>query len=318
MTRFIFLFFLSFIQLSLSAQENFQDSIFYEDDEIIHYDFASDQNGFHLFTPKQQPKKNLPVVVFIHGYGALNPMIYGKWIRALVNQDRIVIYPRYQERLLVPAASEFPNTTSMGIKSALTTLDEMNCSVERHQVYYIGHSYGGVIAAYLSARYDSLDIPSPAAAFICEPGTGPLTGAILEDYTDIPASTLITIIVGENDMTVGQKFGEYLFEKLDHLNNKSLIYQNSFEAMKLTSSHYEPYSIDTTFDIGHRNFTSNKAFNVSKLDEVDTKIYWPTFELMFDASRKKRTSKMRNVLWPMIRELGSSAEQRAILDVKYE
>lgn len=313
-----FLLLLLFIPEIGNGQKISKKDFFFQDDTITMYDRASEQDGYHLFLPTNFRKiKNMDIVVFIHGYGAINPMIYGKWIKHLVAQKKIVIYPRYQERILKPAAKEFAKNTTTGILDAFTALGQLKVKFDRNKLFLVGHSYGGVIAANLAARADSLELPTPLAAFICEPGTGPFTGGILDDYTNTNPEMLMTIIVGSNDMTVGQKFGEFLYEKTTHMHNRSLIYQNPYDSLGLSASHYEPYSLDSMFDIGHRNFTANKAFNVSKYDEVDTKIYWPTLDLMISAAKKRKKQSIQNILWPMIYGLGSSPAERAILDVKY-
>ena len=318
MPRLLYIFFCFIIfPVTIPAQE-IENDFFFQDDTVTMYDHAATEDGYHLFIPTHFKRgKKMNVIVFVHGYGAINPMIYGRWIKHLVAQKQIVIYPRYQERLLKPAATEFAKNTAKGINDAFEFLGQLNVKYDHKKFFLIGHSYGGVISANLAARADSLSIPLPLAIFVCEPGTGPFTGGILEDYSTIPPKSLMTIIVGMNDLTVGQKFGEYLFEKTTHLNNRSLIYQFPYDSLSLTATHYEPYSLDTLFDIGHRNFTANKSFKVSKYDVVDTKIYWPILDLMINASRKRKTQNIQNILWPMIYGLGSSPTERAILDIKY-
>ena len=63
----------------------------------VHFqDFASEADGYWLFEPIAPKPDSADVIVFLHGYGAIDPSIYGHWIRHLVLQGNIVIYPRYQ------------------------------------------------------------------------------------------------------------------------------------------------------------------------------------------------------------------------------
>ena len=47
-------------------------------------------------SPPSRRPKTAPVVVFNHGWLAVNPGAYGAWIEHLVRSGRIVIFPRYQ------------------------------------------------------------------------------------------------------------------------------------------------------------------------------------------------------------------------------
>ncbi|MEZ4892408.1 MAG: hypothetical protein R2778_05270 [Saprospiraceae bacterium] len=58
---------------------------------------ATTADGYWLFEPADPKPDSAEVVVFLHGYGAYNPMAYGKWIKHLVAKGNIVIYPRYQK-----------------------------------------------------------------------------------------------------------------------------------------------------------------------------------------------------------------------------
>ncbi|HMN90953.1 MAG TPA: hypothetical protein PKD70_08160, partial [Saprospiraceae bacterium] len=56
----------------------------YAHEEVIFRDFANQSDGYWLFEPAAPGPDSAHVVVFLHGYGAYNPMIYGAWIRHLV------------------------------------------------------------------------------------------------------------------------------------------------------------------------------------------------------------------------------------------
>src|SRR5688572_22766385 len=52
-----------------------------------------------IFWPEPAASAPLPLVVFTHGWGAVNPAHYQAWIDHLVRRGAIVIYPRYQDSL---------------------------------------------------------------------------------------------------------------------------------------------------------------------------------------------------------------------------
>ena len=61
--------------------------------------------SYWLFEPAEPSPEMAPVVVFNHGWFAVNPAVYGAWIEHMVRRGRIVIAPRYQRDLLTPPAN---------------------------------------------------------------------------------------------------------------------------------------------------------------------------------------------------------------------
>ena len=98
--------------------------MFYPHQELIIQNYASESDGYWLFEPTAPKPDSADVIVFIHGYGAIDPLIYGKWIRHLVLQGNIVIYPRYQKNLVSPGTKAFAGNAAKAIRDALTKLEE--------------------------------------------------------------------------------------------------------------------------------------------------------------------------------------------------
>src|SRR5262245_4974237 len=48
---------------------------------------------YWLFEPAKPKPESVPVVVFLHGWGAMNPLLYGGWIEHLVKRGNIVVFP---------------------------------------------------------------------------------------------------------------------------------------------------------------------------------------------------------------------------------
>jgi len=68
----------------------------HESIEIIG-EFAEKADGYWMYLPALPVPDSADVVIFIHGFGAHNPVAYGAWIRHLVNRGNIVIFPRFQK-----------------------------------------------------------------------------------------------------------------------------------------------------------------------------------------------------------------------------
>ena len=64
---------------------------------VKRFEIGQGPRSYFIFEPdKPKPEGKAPVVVFLHGWFAVNPGFYGAWIDHLVRDGRIVIFPRYQ------------------------------------------------------------------------------------------------------------------------------------------------------------------------------------------------------------------------------
>lgn len=292
----------------------------YQHRSVAFYDAAKRADGFWLFEPADPKPDSAPVVVFLHGYGAYNPMAYGKWIKHLVGRGNIVIYPRYQKNLITPAPERFPANAAKGIRDALTLLqtgDHVRPILEG--VGYFGHSYGGVIAANLGVHWAQHRIPKPAAMLLAQAGTGPLKGARLEDYSDLPADLNLLIIVGEDDYVVGYEFGKLVFETAVRTPNRNFVmHRRDTDGQRwIQASHAEPYCYDLDFDNGVRNYTALRVLQVGRLDEVDFNCYWKLGDALLEYSRTGRYGDVAFGNTPAQRSMGHWANGQPIrpLDV---
>lgn len=177
---------------------------------------------YWIFAPTDPTPYQAPVVVFLHGWGAMVPDAYLGWIDHIVRKGRIVIFPRYQSSLATSPAAMTDHAVR-AIRDALRDLrqgDGVRPELER--VAFVGHSLGGVIAANLAARAGADgSVPVPSALMVVQPGDPPLTrlgGAlrqpsIMEDYGLIPRQTLMLVVVGDQDETVGEETARILFRR---------------------------------------------------------------------------------------------------------
>lgn len=282
---------------------------------VAFFDAAGKADGYWLFEPADPKPDSADVVVFMHGYGAYNPMAYGKWIKHLVARGNIVIYPRYQKNLLTPRPGGFPANAAKGIRDALELLQTGDHVRPRtDKVGYIGHSYGGVILANLGVHWESYRIPKPTAMMLCEPGSGPLKGARLTHYEDLPADLNLLVVVGEDDYVVGQEFGVLVFETAVNTPNRNLILQrhDTDGHRWILATHNEPYSYDLDFDTGVRNYTVRRVFQTSRLNEVDFNCYWKLGDALLAYTRQGLYGNIAFGNTPRQRDLGHWANGNPI------
>ena len=185
--------------------------------DYAHAAFAKSEHagaqGWRLLTPTGPTPAAAPVVVFCHGWGALNEKNYEAWLSHLVRRGNIVIWPNYQDSLFTPAAQFLPNAVA-GVRGALAelarTADAPRADLRRAAV--VGHSAGGVLAAELAVVAHTQGLPEFRAVMPVEPGDGSQGGkhrvtVPLADLSPMPADTRLLVIVGADDHRAFEELG---------------------------------------------------------------------------------------------------------------
>ena len=154
----------------------------------------------------------MPVVIFLHGFSAVNPDAYRAWIDHIALRGAIVIYPDYQTAnpIEVPPGDFLPNALA-GISAAFAMLErDRIVSANLDQVAIAGHSLGAVLAANLAAVAGPKGLPVPGAIMLVEPGgcldcggVSELLGVPFGDLGAIESDTLALVVAGDEDDVVG-------------------------------------------------------------------------------------------------------------------
>lgn len=291
----------------------------YVHDSITIYDFAETPEGYWLYEPACPTPDTANVVVFLHGYGAYNPMIYGGWIRHLVRKGNIVIFPRYQKNIFSPSPKKFVAYAAEGIRDALTELEkEGHVKPITDNISLVGHSYGGVISANLAVNFAELQIPFPHAVMLCSPGTGPFDGGLMESYADMLADTKLIVLVNEHDRTVGDKIGKLVFETAEKVKNRNLLrqFRDKYGHPEITASHNESYALDEYFDSGDRNISTLRARRKGSTDAMDFYGYWKLFDALLDCARYDENCHFALGNTPQQRYLGAWSDGTPIKEME--
>src|SRR4030095_8631655 len=133
--------------------------------------YGTGAREYWIFEPDSPKPRTAPVIVFLHGWGGMNPLYYGAWLDHLVKRGNIVIYPRYQATLLTPI-KEFTPSTLAAIKDAFSRLQSERGHIkpDLNKFAVVGHSVGGLLAANVTALADEAKLPKVRAVVSVEPG----------------------------------------------------------------------------------------------------------------------------------------------------
>jgi pimeloyl-ACP methyl ester carboxylesterase len=142
----------------------------------------------------------LPVVVFLHGWGAPDPGFYRPWLEHLARRGNAVVYPRYQDSFVEPPRQALGNVLA-AVRIALA-----RPGLSADGLVVAGHSAGGALAADYAALARTAGLPAPAAVFAVYPGRR--LPRIPRGLPEIPprligAGTRIEALASRSDGVVG-------------------------------------------------------------------------------------------------------------------
>ncbi|HEY2775293.1 MAG TPA: alpha/beta hydrolase fold domain-containing protein [Candidatus Binatia bacterium] len=227
--------------------------------KVVSATFGSGAKAYSIFEPADPAPEQAPVVVFLHGWSAMDPRAYGSWIDHLVRRGNIVIYPRYQDSLRTPVRDFTPNALA-AVKDALARLGSEPSHVrpDLGKFALAGHSMGGVLAANLAALASSSGLPAPRAVLAAEPGkTWAESGSIavhLEDLGRIPKDTLLVTIAGDADTLARDIDAKKIFHGATSIppENRNMVRMRSDDhgSPPLDATHYAPVAPGADFAEG--------------------------------------------------------------------
>ena len=246
--------------------------------------------GWWRVTPARPRPANAPVVVFCHGWSALDPKIYRAWIDHIVRRGNIVIWPNYQASLLTPGGEFLPNAIA-GIRAALADLQHGSAGIrpDLDRVAIVGHSAGGMLSAQIAAAAARNGLPVFRAVMPVEPGDGSQDGRkrVSVPHTDLapmPASTHLLIVVGADDHRAYESLGLSFYADTVRVApaNKNVIELESdaHGAPALIANHSAPGGrLDSPPKRRHRALIPDFE-NASVVDALDWYGTWKLFDAL--------------------------------------
>lgn len=230
--------------------------------------YGQGAHEFWIFEPADPTPTSAPLIVFNHGWGAFYPIYYEAWVDHLVRQGNIVVYPRYQAGLVfnLRYATQYAIDS---VKQAIAILENgSHVHPDLDKFAIVGHSLGGGITAEMAALANTSGLPVPKAVMPVQPYLRPMT--MLSNFSGIPSTTLLLVIVGENDTIAGNQSGKLIFTTSTQvpLSQKDFVMQRSdyHGSPPLIADHGAPVCIP----------------NSSWVDAMDYFSTWKLFDALTD------------------------------------
>lgn len=223
---------------------------------------------FWIFEPTNPTPTSAPLIVFNHGWSAFFPITYMAWIEHLVKRGNIVVYPRYQLGLVIGVRYATQNALQ-AVKKAIVILQNGNhVQPDLDKFAIVGHSLGGGITAEMAVLAQEKGLPFPKAVMPVQPFIQ--IDSMMKDFHGIPATTLLLVVVGENDTIVGNYSGKLIFSTSDQIpfGQKDFVIQKTdrYGSPALVADHYAPICIP----------------NSSWVDAMDYYSTWKLFDALTD------------------------------------
>ena len=227
---------------------------------------------YWIIEPAQPAPKSAPLVIFLHGWTAMTPDTYRGWVNHLAKRGNIVVYPRYQAKLLSPATEFFPNTV-VAVRDALAVLAQPgHVKPDLERVALVGHSAGGVQTANYAVLAALEKLPAAKAVMIVEPGQGKNGGfkiIAMEDCEKFPATLKLIVMIGDADGMVGEGCARTIWRDTGHVRERAFVTLRS-------DAHGTP--------VLNANHIAPISWNRAATDALDWLGLWRTFDALMDAA----------------------------------
>ena len=198
--------------------------------------------AFWIFEPTDPTPASTPLIVFNHGWSAFFPVVYKSWIEHLVKRGNIVVYPRYQLGFIIGTryATQYAIQAVIVAITHLQNGDHVQPDLDKFAI--VGHSLGGGITAEMAVLAEENGLPRPKAVMPVQPFIR--NDTMMKDFHDIPATTLLLVVVGENDTIAGNFSAKLIFSTSDQVpfDQKDFIIQRTdrYGSPALVADHFAP------------------------------------------------------------------------------
>jgi len=260
---------------------------------VVRYELGEGPRSYWLFEPAEPKPKRAAVVVFLHGWFAVNPAFYGAWIDHLVRSGRTVVFPRYQNDVGTLPREFLPNATA-AIRDSLVVLETgaKHVRPDLQRFALIGHSAGGNLAAQIAAVSSDphSGLPQPRLVMAFMPGE---VFPSREPRLDrIPASTLLLVGVGDDDLLVGDLRGRQIFtlaSAIPRSRKRYMLFRSDRHGYPpIVAEHTAPTGANRRLDTGEGIFRTFQM-NLGEVNAMDRAGFWRIGDAALETAFAGRT-----------------------------
>jgi acetyl esterase/lipase len=262
--------------------------------------------SYWLFEPAEPTPERAPVVVFNHGWLAVNPGVYGAWIEHLARRGFVVVFPRYQADWTTTPAEFLPNATA-AVLDALDVLETAPGRVrpDRDRFALIGHSAGGNLAALMAASAAAAGLPRPRAVLAIMPGE--VLHLPEPRPATIPAETLLVVAAGDQDRVVGDFRARQIFAEATAVppeRKAYVLYRTDRRGpVPIVADHLAPTAGLKRLDSGEGPLRSYQ-FSHAGVDLLDRFGFWRLADVTIDAAFRGMSLAEATAQGELLRDLG--------------
>lgn len=215
--------------------------------------YGTGENIYFIFKPIGFKQEKAPLIVFFHGWLALEPDNYWYWIKHIVRKGNIVLFPVFQN--YITNSPGFIKNSADAILAGIKVLQNSDLKPDLDRVGFIGHSVGGIVSVDLAIKYKEKQLPKPKFVLSVEPGSTNIHLEInnknitikgiqltkLYDLSKFPSNVNLITIVGKDDTEVFDYDAKTIFQKAQ-TKNKLYVSVNSdnYGSTPLIANHYFP------------------------------------------------------------------------------
>src|SRR4051794_31845095 len=260
---------------------------------VKRFDLGDGPRSYWLFEPADPMPERAAVVVFLHGWFAVNPAFYGAWIDHLVRKGNIVVFPRYQNDVGTLPRDFLPNATA-AIRDAIEVLEGglRHVRPDHERFALIGHSAGGNLAAQIAAVASDphSGLPFPRAVICLMPGEVLPSREPTLDL--IPTSTLLLVAVGEDDLLVGDLRGRQIFTQATSVprsRKRYVLFRTDRHGFpNIVAEHTAPTSSNRKLDTGEGLFRTFQM-SLGEINAMDRAGFWRIGDATLEAAFARKT-----------------------------
>ncbi len=284
---------------------------------VRRFEIGQGPRSYWLFEPDHPRPEQASVVVFLHGWFAVNPGFYGAWIDHLVRNGHVVIFPRYQNDVGTMPQDFLPNTMA-AIHDAMSVLSQgsvHHVRADTSRFALIGHSAGANLAAQVAALSSDLHtgLPCPRAVVAIMPGEVlPIRQPTLDR---IPDTTLLIVAVGDEDIVVGDLRGRQIFLEASAVpssRKRFILYRSDRHGYPpLVAEHTAPTGTNPRLDNGE-GILRPLQLSMGDINALDRAGFWRIGDITLQAGFHGRTLDDIPNLDHMIRHLGYWSDGRKV------